>query len=96
MPIGIYSGLECTETHGSFTPQAHQKFVKDYFVKTPFKGLLLYHRLGSGKTCSSIIIGDALLELAEIEVGSKNTAGFVVMIPSSLQITIPLSPITIT
>jgi hypothetical protein len=35
----------------------HQKIVSDYLnLKTPYRGLLLYHGLGSGKTCSSIEI----------------------------------------
>ena len=67
MPQGVYSNFKCTEKHGPFTPQVHQTFVKNYFLETPYKGLLLYHRLGSGKSCSSIIIGDALLKLKNID-----------------------------
>lgn len=66
MPRGIYQKLKCDEFHGPFTAQEHQKFVRNYFIKSPYKGLLLYHRLGSGKTCSSIIIGDALLRMKKI------------------------------
>ena len=33
----------------------HQKIVRDYLsIETPYRGVLLYHGLGSGKTCSSI------------------------------------------
>jgi hypothetical protein len=33
----------------------HQKIVRDYLsLYTPYRGLLLYHGLGSGKTCSAI------------------------------------------
>ena len=67
MPQGVYSNIKCDESHGPFTSQAHQEYVKDYFIKSPYKGLLLYHRLGSGKSCSSIITGDALLELKDID-----------------------------
>lgn len=67
MPRGIYSNFECPKDHPKFTPQEHQKFVRNYFINTPFKGLLLFHRLGSGKTCSSIIIADALLKLRNID-----------------------------
>lgn len=67
MPRGIYTDFKCTKKHGKFTPQDHQAFVRDYFIKSPYKGLLLFHRLGSGKTCSSIIIGDALLKLKDIK-----------------------------
>ena len=37
----------------------HQQIVRDYLnLHTPYRGLLLYHGLGSGKTCSSIAIAD--------------------------------------
>ena len=33
----------------------HQKFIRDYLSpKSPYRGLLLYHGLGVGKTCASI------------------------------------------
>jgi superfamily II DNA or RNA helicase len=62
MPLGYYNNVECKTWHKKFSPQEHQQYVKNWFLKTPYKGLLLFHRLGSGKTCSSIIIGDALLK----------------------------------
>ena len=35
----------------------HQKIVRDYInLYTPYRGILLYHGLGSGKTCSAITI----------------------------------------
>ena len=38
-----------------FTPFNHQLLVKDYLnITTPYRGLMLYHGLGSGKTCTSI------------------------------------------
>jgi len=40
----------------------HQKLVRDYLLtETPYRGLLLYHGLGSGKTCSSIAVAESLL-----------------------------------
>ena len=45
-----------------FIPQAHQEKIKNYFISSPYRGLLLYHRLGSGKTCTSIIIADEMLK----------------------------------
>jgi hypothetical protein len=54
---------------------SHQSIVKDYMnVYTPYRGLLLYHGLGSGKTCSSIAIAE----------GMKNYKNIVVMCPASL------------
>lgn len=39
----------------------HQMLVKEYMsIYTPYRGLLLYHGLGSGKTCSSIAIAEGL------------------------------------
>ncbi len=40
----------------------HQKIVRDYLsIETPYRGVLLYHGLGSGKTCSSIAVAESLL-----------------------------------
>lgn len=40
----------------------HQKVVRDYLLaETPYRGLLFYHGLGSGKTCSSIAVAESLL-----------------------------------
>ncbi len=40
----------------------HQRIVRDYLaMETPYRGLLLYHGLGSGKTCSSIASGESSL-----------------------------------
>jgi len=42
-----------------FSLLTHQKIVRDYLnTYTPYRGLLLYHGLGSGKTCSSIAIAE--------------------------------------
>ena len=40
----------------------YQKLVRDYLlVETPYRGLLLYHGLGSGKTRSSIAVAESLM-----------------------------------
>ena len=45
----------CDKKTGDFKPLTHQKIVRDYInLYTPYRGLLLYHGLGSGKSCSSI------------------------------------------
>ena len=64
MPNGIYTKINCNVgKHSKFTPQTHQNEVLEYFLnKSVYKGLLFYHRLGSGKSCSSIIISDKMLE----------------------------------
>ena len=41
--------------NAEFELQPHQAFVKNYLsFQTPYSSLLLYHGLGSGKTCSAI------------------------------------------
>jgi superfamily II DNA or RNA helicase len=67
MPRGIYSNIKCPSWHKKFNPQEHQILVQKYFALSPFKGLLLYHRLGSGKTCTSIITSDTLLKMGKIK-----------------------------
>lgn len=46
--------------HFQFFP--HQKFVK-YFISpnTPYNGVLLFHAVGSGKTCSAISIAESFI-----------------------------------
>jgi len=53
----------------------YQKLVRDYInLKSPYRGLLLYHGLGSGKTCASIAIAE----------GFKHEKDIIVMLPASL------------
>jgi hypothetical protein len=62
---------------GGFSPMTHQKIVRDYLnLYSPYRGLLLYHGLGSGKTCSSIAIAEGL----------KNSKPVIIMTPASLQV----------
>lgn len=40
----------------------HQLFIRSYFqIKSPYRGLLLFHSLGAGKSCSSIISAESFL-----------------------------------
>ena len=46
---------------GEFNLMIHQRVVRDYLnLYTPYRGLLLYHGLGSGKTCTSIAIAEGM------------------------------------
>ena len=46
---------------GEFNLMIHQRVVSDYLnLYTPYRGLLLYHGLGSGKTCTSISIAEGM------------------------------------
>ena len=60
----------------TFSLLTHQKIVRDYLnLITPYRGLLLYHGLGSGKTCSSIAIAE----------GMKTEKQVIIMTPASLR-----------
>jgi hypothetical protein len=44
----------CTKRGNARELLPHQKIVREYLsAETPYRGLLVYHGLGSGKTCSS-------------------------------------------
>ena len=44
----------------SFKLQPQQLFLRDYFTETKMKGLLIYHKIGAGKTCTVISITEKL------------------------------------
>lgn len=68
---------QCEQTdENDISPMTHQKIIKDYVnLYTPYRGLLLYHGLGAGKTCASIGIAE----------GMKTAKNVIVMTPASLQ-----------
>ena len=52
-----------------YTFQLPQLFVAEYLnPKTPYKGILLYHRIGAGKTCAGIQIAEKWKEHKKIVV----------------------------
>ena len=52
----------------------YQKFVRDYLSSSsPYRGLLIYHGLGSGKTCTSIAVAENLKENKNVVVLSPAT-----------------------
>jgi hypothetical protein len=64
------------KTSSDFSLLTHQKIVRDYMnLYTPYRGLLLYHGLGSGKTCTSIAIAE----------GMKDSKKIIIMTPASLK-----------
>jgi hypothetical protein len=71
--------LSCTKNADDsvgFSLLTHQAVVRDYInLQTPYRGVLLYHGLGSGKTCSSIAIAE----------GMKHEKKVIIMTPASLQ-----------
>lgn len=59
-----------------FKPFKYQLFLRDYMqFESPYRGILLYHGLGSGKSCTSIQIAENL----------KNLKNIVVILPASLK-----------
>jgi len=64
------------QSNSNFSLLTHQKIVRDYLnLYTPYRGLLLYHGLGSGKTCTSISIAE----------GMKESKQVVILTPASLR-----------
>lgn len=64
------------EKIGSLNLFAHQHFIKDYMqFDSPYRGLLVYHGLGSGKSCSAIAAAEILINHLDV----------VVMTPASLR-----------
>ena len=54
----------------------HQQLIQNYLnINSPYRGILLYHSLGSGKSCSSILVAESL----------KNKKKIIVMLPASLE-----------
>ena len=57
---------------------AYQSFVRDYMQRpSPYRGVLVYHGLGSGKTCTSIAALEALYQ--------EQQRPIIIMTPASLQ-----------
>ena len=73
------SKISCDDignTGSDFSLLTHQKIVRDYMnLYTPYRGLLLDHGLGSGKTCTSIAIAE----------GMKDAKRVIIMTPASLR-----------
>ena len=59
-------------------PFLYQRFIKEYMrMSSPYRGMVVYHGLGSGKTCSAILASEALY-------GQSNKR-LIVMTPKSLR-----------
>jgi superfamily II DNA or RNA helicase len=55
----------------------NQKFIRDYMQhSSPYRGILLYHGLGSGKTCSAIAVAENLKNYVD---------NIVIMLPASIK-----------
>ena len=68
--------IENNKKRNGFELRPYQKFIRDYLsFESPYRGILLYHGLGSGKTCTSITIAENL----------KTDKNIVVLLPASLR-----------
>lgn len=69
--------ITCESRKGDeFSLLTHQQIIRDYInLYTPYRGLLLYHGLGAGKTCGSIGIAE----------GFKDSKQIIIMTPASLR-----------
>ena len=55
------SSCDDSSSTSGFDPLVHQELVKQYLNSySPYRGLVLYHGLGSGKTCTSIGVIEAM------------------------------------
>ncbi len=76
--LDIEKNVSCDDLKKSDTSISllnHQRIIRDYMnLITPYRGLLLYHGLGAGKTCSSIAIAE----------GFKSDKNIIIMTPASL------------
>ena len=57
---------KCYPTH--FELGNHQKFLKNFMNKnTPYKGILVFHGVGVGKTCTAVTISSSFIDLYKKE-----------------------------
>ena len=74
--IGLNTETETETETKRFKPFKIQKMLRDYMGSgSPYRGILLYHTVGGGKTCTSIGIAENL----------KRERNIVVMLPASLR-----------
>jgi len=68
--------VSCETKRDGFALMTHQEIIRDYInLYTPYRGLLVYHGLGAGKTCASIGIAEGL----------KHSKQVIIMTPASLR-----------
>jgi superfamily II DNA or RNA helicase len=65
---GVYLNKNCLKftKNKKFIPLEIQENTLNYFIKSKYKGLLVFHQLGAGKTCTSILIADNLIRNKKI------------------------------
>jgi len=56
-----------------FTLKEHQKIIKEYMIQLDTRGILLFHGLGSGKSCTSITTIESILQNILDELSNINS-----------------------
>ena len=77
--VDNYESMTCdsirSQNADAFDLLTHQKVIRDYlYTFTPYRGLVLFHGLGSGKTCTSIAVAESM----------KSNRPIIFMTPASL------------
>ena len=54
----------------AFNEKQGQLFTKQFLVDSPYRGILLYHGLGTGKTCAGLITSENLVEKTCININT--------------------------
>ena len=53
----------CRVQEFEYTPV--QRFISQFMSpKTPYNGMLLYHGVGVGKTCTAVLVAEAVMQLS--------------------------------
>ena len=74
-----YKSRGIVENHSQRNLFLYQRFIRDYIqINSPYRGILLFHGLGAGKTCASIAVAEAMKNY----VPNKS---IIVMLPASLE-----------
>lgn len=72
-----YDKYNNKQTKNNFEPDISQKIIRDYInYDSPFRGVLVYHGLGTGKSCASILTTDTFI---------KHKKNVIVLLPASLE-----------
>ena len=86
-PRNTLKELQDEMCQSDFELSPHQIFVKNFLsYHTPYNGLLLYHGLGTGKTCSAIGIAEEMRNyIKQIGFGSNNVKKIIIIASPNVQ-----------
>lgn len=61
-PVEVFKALSSIEKHKDDALRYHQKIIVNYMEKTNQRGILIYHKMGSGKTILGIALVMAMIK----------------------------------